>query len=280
MTARTQGPGRTQSPVSELADPAQRFLSCVVEHGLCVGLRDPEEFLRHFSPRAIMLALAGEPEIRARVLEETIGLRRRIALRKSPESSGEDLQIALDEEVTDAATVVGLLQPDERVRFLDNRGLWSFVMAARPWLENGAGDRRERVREHTAFVMSTALDEALVTSRDVVSAISVQTMVQHLPREDVSGLLERALLGGRLGDAFTDDALLQALGVSTLVAHIPLTTLWEWVIETKIAIPRGLASEDGSWFDEPGDDPLRADPSQDVTVVLDPTSTETIPGTR
>jgi hypothetical protein len=254
----------------------------VVEHGLSIGLRDPEEFLRHFAPRTIMLALAGEPEIRARILEETVGLRGRIALRKSPESSGEDLQIALDEDVTDAATVLSLLLPDERVRHLENRALWSYVMAARPWLEKRAGTRLERVREHTAFIVGKALDEGLVTARDVVSAISVPTMVQHLPREDVSGLLERALLGGRLGDAFTDDALMQALGVTTLVDHIPLVTIWEWVIETKIALVHGLASEDASPFDDDVDndnDEMPVDVTQEVTVIIDPTSTETVPGT-
>ena len=275
MAARAQ----RSSPLptaSELPEAQQRFLSQVVEHGLAIGLRTPEDFLGHFSARAIMLALAGEPEIRARILQETVGLRERIALRKSPESSGEDLQIALDEEVTDAATVVSLLRPDERVRFLDNRALWTYVMAPRPWLESRDGLRLERVREHTAFIVRTALDEQLVSARDVVSAISVPTLVKHLPREDVSGLLERALLGGRLGDAFTDDALMQALGVHTLAEHIPLPTIWEWVIETKIAIPLGLASEDSSAFDEGEDAPI--DASQDETVIIDPTRTETVPG--
>jgi hypothetical protein len=278
MAAKPNGSGRAPS---ELPEAPQRFLSCVVEHGLSIGLREPEEFLHRFPPRSIMLALAGEPEIRARILEETVGLRRRIALRKSPESSGEDLQIAIDEDVTDAATVVSLLRPDERVRHLDHRALWSFVMAARPWLEKRSGVRLERVREHTAFVLSTALDEDLITARDVVSAVSVPTMVQHLPRENVTSLLERALLGGRLGDAFTDDALLQALGVTTLVEHIPLATLWEWVIETKIAIPQGFALDEGSPFDEldNDDDAPRVELAQDVTVVIDPTSTETVPGT-
>jgi hypothetical protein len=278
MVARAQK-SSLSTAVSELPEGQQRFLSQVIEHGLSIGLRAPEDFLEHFPPRAIMLALAGEAEIRARILQETVGLRERIALRKSPESSGEDLQIALDEDVTDAATVVSLLHPDERVRHLENRALWSYVMAARPWLETREGPRLERVREHTAFILRVALDEELVTARDVVSAISVPTLVQYLPREDVSGLLERALLGGRLGDAFTDDALVQALGVQTLAKYIPLPTLWEWVIETKIAIPLGLASEDASAFDDDDGEEEPVDVSQEVTVIIDPTSTETVPGT-
>jgi hypothetical protein len=278
MAARADASGHSP-PTSELPEASQRFLSQVVEHGLSIGLRDPEEFLRHFSPRTLMLALAAEPEIRARILEETVGLRRRIALRKSPESSGEDLQIALDEDVTDAATIVSLIHPDERVRFLDNRALWSYVMAPRPWLETRGGMRLEQVHQHTAFIVRIALDEELVTARDVVGAVSVPTMVQHLPREAVTGLLERALLGGRLGDAFTDDALMQALGVGSLVEHVPLPTIWEWVIETKIAIPAGLASEDSSPFEEYDDDVASNSVNQDVTVVIDPTRSETVPGT-
>ena len=69
-----------------------------------------------------------EPERRGRILEATTGLRSRIASKKSPESSAEDLQIALDEGITTPATVVAQLSPDDRVRFLDAQMLWAFII--------------------------------------------------------------------------------------------------------------------------------------------------------
>src|SRR5215470_8638080 len=105
--------------ISKLPEPRQRFLAQVVEHGLASGLRTPEEFLRHFSPVTIMHALADEPARRARILETTVGTRPKIALKKSPESSAEDLRIALEEGETTPGAVLESFEPDDRVRFLD-----------------------------------------------------------------------------------------------------------------------------------------------------------------
>jgi hypothetical protein len=272
----TPDAGDHDPPRSELEDASDRFLSKVIEHGFRVGLRTAEQFLRHFSPETIMRALADEPQLRASILEETVGLRRKIALRKSAASSGEDLQIALDEGVTTPQTIVRLFDPDARVRVLDRQHLWAYIVEPKFW-HSASRDPVElsRVRQHTSYILRCALDERLLSGRDVVSAISVQTLVQCLPREEVAGLLERALLGGRLGDVFTDDALLEVLGLDTLASHVPLATIWEWVIGAKIAVRHGLGPDNEPLFDEQEAHP---DATQEVTVIIDPSGSETIPG--
>lgn len=266
---------------SKLSTGLPSFLSAVVEHSLDTGLRQPEDFLRHFSPRSLMRALAAEPAHRGRILEATTGLRSRIASKKSPESSAEDLQIALDEGITDADTVVSLLSPDDRVRFLDAQMLWAFVIE--PGYGNGSaehGDQIRKIREHTSFIIERALSEGLISHRDVVNAISVSTLVDRLPRAELATVFERVLEEGREGMAFTDELLFEMVPMPVIVAHIALATLWDWVITAKIAVPLGLlpepadatAEEDEALFDEREAHPDASHgsgPKHDVTVILE-----------
>ena len=261
---------------SQLSPGLPRFLAHVVEHALHTGLRKPEDFLRHFSPRSIMRALSAEPERRGRILEATTGLRSRIASKKSPESSAEDLQIALDEGLTTAATVVAQLSPDDRVRFLDAQMLWAFIIE--PGYGTGAAEHGERIpeiREHTAFIIEEALAEGLITHRDVVSAISVPTLVDRLPRSELATVFERVLEEGRGGMAFTDELLFQLVPMPVIVTHVALATLWNWLINAKIAVPLGLMVDsaeapegDDALFDEREAHP-DASGSRDVTVIID-----------
>lgn len=277
---RTASPGGFQS---KLPPGLPRFLAHVVEHALALGLRAPEDFLRTFSPRAIMRALAAEPERRGRILEATTGLRSRIASKKSPESSAEDLQIALDESITTPAAVVAQLSPDDRVRFLDAQRLWAFVVE--PGYGAAGAEQSGRVpeiREHTAFIIEQALAEGLIAHRDVVSAISVPTLVDRLPRAELATVLERVLEEGRGGMAFTDELLFQLVPIPVIVTHVSLAALWRWLITAKIAVPLGLMvdpaegpalapmqgsgpEEDEALFDE-----REAHPDAgDVTVIID-----------
>lgn len=284
---------RTPPPkeyASTLSAGLPSFLSAVVEHSLDTGLRQAEDFLRHFSPHSIMRALAAEPAHRGRILEATTGLRSRIASKKSPESSAEDLQIALDEGITDADTVVSLLNPDERVRFLDAQMLWAFVIE--PGYGNGSaehGDQIREIRTHTSFIIERALSEGLISHRDVVSAISVPTLVDRLPRAELATVFERVLEEGREGMAFTDELLFDMVPMPVIVAHVALATLWDWVITAKIAVPLGLMpepsgvaadEEDEALFDEREAHPDASHgPKQDVTVIIDGEATAPDDGT-
>ena len=251
---------------SKLAEPRQRFLAQVVEHGLASGLRSPAEFLRHFSPVTIMHALAQQPALRARILEATVGTRPRIALKKSPESSGEDLMIALEEGETDAATLVSTFEPDDRIRFLDPQYVWAFVVEPRFWLHTATSTERVfAIRSHTTYIIECAIEESLVSHRDVVRALSVPTLVEYLPRDEIANILERALLDGRDRTPFSEKTMLDVVGLRPLIDHLPLSSIWEWVIGAKIAAPLGLNPDTEPLFDEREAHP---DAPHDVTVIV------------
>lgn len=251
---------------SKLPEAKQRFLAQVVEHGLTLGLRTPEEFLRHVSPTTIMQALADEPARRARILEITVGVRPRVALKKTPESSGDDLRIALEEGETTATAVLSTFDPDDRVRFLDHQYLWAFVAEARMLLHTAtSAERLNNLRAHTSYIIAAAIDEGLATHRDVVRAISVATLVESMPRDEITSILERALLDGRDRTPFSERTLLEVIGLRALVDHVPLSTVWDWVIGMKIAVPCGFVSDTEPLFDEREAHP---DAQQEVTVIV------------
>lgn len=252
--------------VSKLPEPRQRFLAQVLEHGLVSGLRTPAEFLKHFSPATIMHALSDEPERRARILEHTVGTRPKIAVKKSPGSSGEDLQIALDEGETDPAAVVAQFEPDDRVRFLDPAYLWTFIAEPRFWLHTATSTERVlALRSHTAYIVQCAMAENLVTHRDVVRAISVATLVEYLPHDEVANVLERALLDGRDRTPFSEKTMLDVVGLRAIFDYIPLSSVWEWVIGAKIAGPLGLLPDTEPLFDQREAHP---DAPQSETVII------------
>jgi hypothetical protein len=274
----------TTPPDAPLAALRERFLARVVEHGFESGLRTPPDFVRHFSPVVLMGALAAEPDRRARILQDTIGLRPRIALKKSPRSSGEDLQIALDEGETDAATLVRLFPPADAARFLAHDDLWAYVVEPSHVGGDTPPEAIQAIRSHTAFIIDAARTEGIISGRDIIGAIGIAALVERLPRPDIATVLERALEDGRQGIAFSDDALLELVPLEHLVAHVPLATLWTWVIAAKIAAPLGLSEDiegpavpldvaepDELLFDETEAHP---DASTSVTVMIDPAGTE------
>ncbi len=226
---------------SKLGDGLSRFLAHVIEHGLEVGRRTPEDFIRHFPPPTIMKALEGQPELRANILVITTGIRPKVALKKSAESCGIDLQIALDEDEADAETIVTLFDPDDRVRYLDHGALWAYVTEGEFWK---AGASAEPAAKHLAYMLDRALEDALLTHSDIVEGITIAKLAQLLPRPELEKILTAALHSGRKQKPFVDRDLLSATPTSVLVSHVPLPWLWEQVIVPRIAEARGLVQNE------------------------------------
>src|SRR5690349_13354845 len=118
---------------SNLPTGRERFLSGVLQYALAEGWRSPNDFLRHFSPRTLINCLADDDELRVRVLTTTTRVNERLAARKTPASAAEDISLALEEGITDAEALLGLIPPDERVRYLDAGKLWAFLSEVEFW---------------------------------------------------------------------------------------------------------------------------------------------------
>jgi hypothetical protein len=226
---------------SGLAEGKQRFLSQVVAHSLESGLRSPKDFVRHFSPKAIMLALANQPRLRANIVVPTTGLHEKIALKKSAESLGEDLQIALDEGVIDEEAIVRLFGADDRVRYLDEKKLWAFVVEGEFWKGNtGRAGDPAIPKQNVAYVVDCARANGLITERDIVVGLTLDRILAALPKTELAKLVRTAASGGLHGRRFDDEALLGVLPPSALLEYIPLSQMWEAVVVARVALPNVL----------------------------------------
>jgi len=226
---------------SKLEHGRQRFLVYALQHAFQVGRRTPLDFIRHFPPRTIMEALAQRPDLRAGLLVPTTGLKHRIAIKKSWQSAGDDLQTALDEGETQAAAIVEAFAPDDRVLYLPDTKLWAFIVEGQFWKVSAKDDKTAfaTAQQHIAYLLDRALVDGLIVPRDVVDGIGVNELCNRLPRSEMAALFTAALNGGRKGTAFTDRDLLAALPPSTIVQHVPLPHIYETVLHARIANVHG-----------------------------------------
>jgi hypothetical protein len=219
--------------VSSLGKGREAFHAEVTEFSLRIGERTPEDFLRHFSCKKIMISLASRPLERARIISELTGVHERVANKLSPENAGETLQIALDEGVTTPKDIVRLFQPDDRQRYLDRHELWAFDVSGEPSkVSPNDSNAHARAERFTAYIMDRAIENLLISQEEIVSALGMVKLAGWLPSELLGQIIETAL---KKSDKFTEEDLLSAAPPSSLVTHVPLDYLWERVVVPLIA---------------------------------------------
>jgi hypothetical protein len=167
-------------------------------------------------------------------------VKRKVALKKSAVSSGEDLQIALEEGEAAADEVVRLFRPDDRIRYLPRGKLWSFVIEGDFWKANktdkGSYDRSQL---HIAYLLDRALKDGVLNHQDIVEGISVGKICTLMPRGELETAMNSALGAGRRGHPFSDRDLYDNLTSLTLVNYIPLPHIWDEVVHP-CAIEHGM----------------------------------------
>jgi len=219
--------------VSGLGKGREAFHAEVTEFCLRAGERTPEDFLRHFSCRAIMRALEARPTERARIVSQSTGVHERVAHKMSPDASGEALQIALDEKVTTSADIVRVFQPDDKQRYLERHALWAFNIEGQPWKTTAATKTsHDRAKSYVAYILERALENLLVSHEEVVHAITVPKLAQCLPKEKLGAIIEASL---KTSDKFTEEDLLGAVPPQSLVEYVALDYLWDRVVTPLIA---------------------------------------------
>jgi hypothetical protein len=226
---------------SRLPTGRERFLVTLLDYAMDEGWRTSRDFLRHFSPRVLMESLAGDDELRARILIGTTRVNERLAPRKTVASAAEDLALALEEGVTDADKLLTFISPDDRVRHLDPSKLWSFLSEVEFW-KGEAADAQERDRyvRRVTFIVERALAEGVLRLQDVADGIGFKRIATCLPRAELQRVVEHALSRAREGQRLTEEQLLEAVPLRALMTHIPLEHTWNEVIVTRLAKPLGF----------------------------------------
>ncbi|HVY44368.1 MAG TPA: hypothetical protein VHB21_00755 [Minicystis sp.] len=222
----------TEPFVSSLPTGPQRFLAEALEHALANGRRTPADFIRHFPPMAMMEALDEVPELRASFLTVLVGLREKTALRTPSSDAGRLLQAALEEGDCDAEAIVSLFAPDHRIKYLDGRKVWLFLMEGEPWKISRSKDAAgfKKVQQHMAYLIDRGIVHGLHSHQDVVDGITVEVLAEKLPRSELAKLVKRALSMGRENRSFTDRDMAAAVPTAVVLDHVPLPQVMESVI--------------------------------------------------
>lgn len=234
---------------SSLATSRERFLSAVIQYALSEGWRTPNDFLRHFSPRTLVASLAAEDGLRVRLLVATTRVNERLASRKTLASAAEDLSLALEEGLTDASKILALIGPDDRVRYLDSAKLWAFLTEVEFWkTEASDPELRDRYVQRTTFILESALREGVLRLQDVADGIGFKRIANCLPRTELQRVVEHALSRAREGHQLTEEQLLEAVSLRSLMSYVPLDHIWNEVVLARLARPLQLvraAPEEG-----------------------------------
>lgn len=232
--------------VSDLMTAASRFLSKTVQHGLAEGWRKPEDFLRHFTPETILRSLADAHELRAELLVKAANVHEKLARKKSIESGAEDLRLALEVGLTDPQSVLSLLPPDDCVRHLAAPQLWRFLFEEEFWTAAKGAPEHARAVTRMTFLLECALEQNLVTLKDVFDAVGFEQIAAYLAPERLRKLITHAMTIARNGEALTEDQLLTIIPLPQLIAEMPLALVWEAVIARKVAVPSGFMAASGA----------------------------------
>jgi len=225
---------------STLKTGAERFLAQALAHAQAQGFRTADDFLRHFKPLDLMVALESASELRAEILVKAAGVHQKIAIKKSTQSGAEDLRIAIEEGLTDAAAILELFPPDERVRYLDAPRLWSFLVEDEFWSTLNAEANRERAIGRMTFTLENALHEDLISLADIADGISFDMLATRLPHKELQKLVSHALKLGRERKPLTEEALLDSVSLQSIVGYVPLEHVWKQVVVERVAKPAGF----------------------------------------
>jgi hypothetical protein len=225
---------------STLKTGAERFLSQALAHALAHGFRTPDDFLRHFKPLDLMVALESAHDLRADILVKAAGVHQKIAIKKSTSSGAEDLRIAIEEGLTDAASILELFPADERVRYLEAPKLWSFLVEDEFWSTLNAEANRERAIGRMTFTLENGLHEDLISLADVTDGITFEMLATRMPHKELQKLVGHALKLGRERKPLTEEALLDCVSLQSIVGYVPLEHIWKAVIVERVAKPAGL----------------------------------------
>jgi len=243
---------------SNLKTGAERFLAQSLAHALAQGFRTPDDFLRHFKPLDLMVALESAHDLRAEILVKAAGVHQKIAIKKSTTSGAEDLRIAIEEGLTDAAAILDLFPPDDRIRYLDAPRLWAFLVEDEFWSTLNAEANRDRAIGRMTFTLENALNEDLLSLADIADGISFEMLSTRLPHKELQKLVAHALKLGRERKPLTEEALLDSVPLQSLVGYVPLEHVWKQVVVERVAKPAGfLATPAAAAAVEPKLDPVR-----------------------
>lgn len=213
-----------------------------MEHCFREGWRTPDDFVRHFPAQTIMVALKSAPELRVAILSAATGMYEEILRRKTLALAAEDLSLALEEGTLSSLQLMEVFSAEERVRYLDPRQIWDFLADDQFWRfdPEATEEQRQGAAERMSFTLTQAVQEKLVTLRDILEGLTYEAVADSLSPHELRTVVRHALVKGRDGIGLNEKVLLEVLPLDKLVRSMPLEHIWSEVVVRRLAVPCGL----------------------------------------
>jgi len=121
------------------------------------------------------------------------------------------------------------------VRYLDRGALWTHCTETRFWTRGADDEGFVDAQQHILHLIEVAGSEGLIAPEDIVKGLTPARLMEALPAELRTRILDATLAAGRDGSAFSDFELLEVVPVSELSEHLPLEVIWSEVVEPALA---------------------------------------------
>jgi hypothetical protein len=226
---------------SQPSDPRQRFLARVLEASFERGWRTADEFLEAFPPAVLLDALERAPGLRLQLLVECAQIPRKIAARRSAAAAREDLELALEEGLTTAATLLATIPLEARVQHLEAARLWRFAVEG-DWLDRAPESReaQQSAVDRVTTIVRLALGERLITLHELAAGLTPEQIATRLPVSVLRAVFVYAMKCAAERAPTDSERLLGIVQLESLVADLPVAHVWQTVVNERIAASLGL----------------------------------------
>jgi len=226
-----------------LDERRRRFVARVFDESLRRGWTTAEQFIDWFPPSTIVDALEAVPEVRTRLLVEVAGIPSKLASNRTPAAARDDLELALEEGLTDASRILQYVSGSVLVRCLEVASLWKFATSG-DWLSRVNNDPSIGVAalERVTVILSSALAEQLVNLIDLMREVPLGELSRHASPEQLRSVFQYALWCAESRSVPDPQRLLELINAAALFSSWPVSQTWQRVIVGQIALPCGLES--------------------------------------
>ncbi len=226
----------TATSLRGIKDPRERFIARLFDRTLKQGWREADDLFELFPPASFMVALEGNRHLRVKILTDAVGIPKKIATRRSVVAACEDVQLAVEEGITNAEALLEILPLSIVVGTLDINRLWIFSVEG-DWVARASrsSSARKVAVERIQLIIESAVAEGLVSMQDIARGISFEQMAQQVSIEQLQDVFVHAMNAACEDGQLDSAALLGMVDVDTLLADIPLEHTWTNVVMDLVA---------------------------------------------
>lgn len=215
------------------------FLSHIIQKAAELGVLDLERLAGSISSDSLILALRGEEQLRADVLEATSGLKAHVSMKvKIPTELALDLIRESLNELTDGSVLVKLIKPERCIELSETPALWQALVD-----QNFCkGKEENNVRAWLTYVVECGIERRALYELNIAQRLGLSKIINAETLREVDGnavaeimvrWLEAIMASpDKIPDKnldFTFQRAFQLIPPKTFMKRLDVETLWDTI---------------------------------------------------